>query len=215
MDFPDAGKKAGKIRKIGVAFGIRPLVQLGRKALAPAAVAALLAGCMSSHKVPLDEWGGMQNCHFAHVAKKDFETALRRVFNAGHPKAYGLRPEEGGALVEQHWAIDAVFREGGGTERWRVEYAPAGDGIDGRADVEHAGGAGAAPERRGLVDSGNEAMYRLLWLRVAYVLGGRSGWPRCETVTEAGGRDALAPHQSAGLCGTGASDVPPPKLNRW
>jgi len=196
-------------------FGIGPLVQTRLKPLAPAAFVVALAGCTAPHTSQLDEWGGMKNCHFAHVAKKDFETALRRVFNAGHPKAYGLRPEEGGALVEQHWAIDAVFKDQGSIERWRVEYARAGDGIDVHADVEHVGGASSSPLHNRLGDSGDTASYRLLWLRVAYVLGGRADWPRCPTVVETEVHDTSAPPLSAGLCGAGSFGSPPPRLSRW
>jgi len=183
-------------------FGIGPPVQVGARALAPAAVVALLAGCMSTPTTTLDAWRGAQNCHFAHVAKKEFETALRRVFDAGGPKAYGLRPEEGGALVEQHWAMDVIFRYADGIERWQLEYAPAGDGIDVHAEVEHGAGAGPWPDRSEITDSNNRALYRLLWSRLAYLLGNRADWPRCKTL------------KSPGLCGTGPSDVPPPKLTR-
>jgi hypothetical protein len=183
-------------------FGIGPPVQMGLRALAPAAVAALVAGCMSTHTAGLDEWGGAQNCHFAHVARKEFETAVRRVFDASNPKAYGLHPEEGGALVEQHWAMDVVFRYAGGIERWRLEYALAGDGIDVRAEVERVERASPLPERHGIGDSGNTPVYRLLWSRVAYVLGSHADWPRCKTLQKLPG---------SGLCGT---DVPPPKLTR-
>ena len=188
-----------------IGSGIGPPVQSGSRAFAPAAVAALLAGCMSTHTARLDEWGGAQNCHFAHVAKKEFETALRRVFDAGSPKAYGLRPEEGGALVEQHWALDVVFRYAGGMERWQLEYALAGDGIDVHAEVEHVEGASPLPDRNEIGDSGNSAIYRLLWLRVAYVLGNHADWPRCKSSSK---------FPSPGLCGTGSSDVRPPRLAR-
>jgi hypothetical protein len=56
-------------------------------------VVALLAGCVSTPGPRLDVWGAAQNCHFAHVTKSDFATALRRVFDASRPSAYGLHPE--------------------------------------------------------------------------------------------------------------------------
>ena len=180
-------------------------VQIGAKALALAPLAALLAGCISGHAIRLDEWGAAQNCHFAHVSKVEFETALRRVFDSGAPKVYGLRPEEGGAMVEQHWALDVIFAAAAGVERWRLEYAPAGDGVDAHAEVEHVPGAGLSPERYDIQRSGDAASYRLLWSRVEYVLGNRADWPRCHTASKLPG---------SGLCGTGSSHAPPLRLAR-
>jgi hypothetical protein len=164
------------------------------------ALAALLAGCMSSHPLRLDEWGGAQNCHFAHVTRQEFEAALRRVFDASGPNVYGLRPEEGGALVEQHWALDVIFASATGSERWRLEYAPAGDGVDVHADVMRASGEGPSANRAETQRSGNLSNYQLLWSRLAYVLGARADWPRCETSSKVPG---------SGLCGTGSSHAPP------
>lgn len=177
-------------------------VQLGAKALA-LGVATLVVGCVSSQSVRLDEWGGAQNCHFAHITKQDFETALHRVFEASGPRIYGLRPEGGGALVEQHWTLDVVFASGSGTERWRLEYAPAGDGIDARAEVEQVPGVGALRTGKDVKPPGDTGNYELLWSRLQYVLGGRADWPRCE-------RSSKVPH--AGLCSKGAS--PPLRLAR-
>lgn len=173
------------------------------RALVLAPVAALLAGCMSAKPIRLDEWGAAQNCHFAHVAKGEFATALRRVFDASSPKIYGLRPEEGGAMVEQHWALDVVFASAAGVERWRLEYAPAGDGIDVHAEVEHRPREGVAPDRNESRVSGDTAEYQLLWSRIAYVLGSVPDWPRC-------GRSL----SGSGLCRAGGSHVPPLKLAR-
>lgn len=146
---------------------------------------------MASHPLRLDEWGGAQNCHFAHVTKQQFEAALRRVFDANRPKVYGLRPEEGGAMVEKHWALDVVFASATGGERWRVEYAPAGDGVDAHAEVTHNSGEGPLPKRIEQPHSTDAANYQLLWSRLAYVLGNRPDWPRCETSSRVAG---------AGLC---------------
>ncbi|HEX3430758.1 MAG TPA: hypothetical protein VHT03_07710 [Rhizomicrobium sp.] len=156
--------------------------------------AVLLAGCMSAKPVRLDEWGAARNCHFAHVTKKEFETAVRRVFDASGPKIYGLHPEEGAALVEQHWALDVVFASAAGVERWRLEYAPAEDGIDVHAELEHA--PGDAP-------SGKTVSYELLWSRIEYVLGNRTDWPRCKSGPKLPG---------SGLCASDSS--PPLKLAR-
>ena len=152
----------------------------------------LLAGCMTSHPLRLDEWDGAQNCHFAHVTKQQFESALRRVFDVSLPKVYGLRPEEGGAMVEKHWAMDVVFASATGGERWRLEYAPAGDGVDAHAEVTHNSSKAPLLKRIETPRSTDAADYQLLWSRVAYVLGSRAEWPRCESPPNAGG---------AGLCG--------------
>lgn len=186
--------------------------QIGMRTLAPAVLAGMLVGCMSAHTARLDEWGGAQNCHFAHVAREQFESALRRVFDVSRPNAYGSRPEEGGALVEQHWALDVVFRDASGSERWRLEYARAGDGIDAHADVERVEGEGASLGRNETARPAATAMYRLLWLRLAYVLGNGADWPRCETLSKPPRDSSLAPRQSPGLCGARSSDVPPPRL---
>lgn len=150
------------------------LVQAGARALFLASFAGLVAGCMSAHGPRLDTWAGAQNCHFSHVTAKAFESALRQVFDASRPNAYGLRPEEGGALVEQHWALDVVFAAADGVERWRIEYAPAGDGIDARADLEHVADARPSPGGHGGERSANVASYRQLWSRLAYALGRRA-----------------------------------------
>jgi hypothetical protein len=178
------------------------------RAFAWASAALLLAGCSSTHRAGLDAWGGAQNCHFAHVTKKEFETALRRVFDASRPKAYGLRPAEGGALVEQHWALDVVFGSAVDLERWKLEYARAGDGIDAHVDAEHVQRESVLPVGNGIGPP--TAAYQLLWSRLDYVLGNRANWPRCE---ESARRDPRAPVWSSGLCDTG-SDVPPPRLAR-
>lgn len=177
-------------------------VRLSGRALA-LAVAGLLAACMSSGPPRLDEWGGGQNIHFAHVTKAEFETALHRVFDASGPKIYGLRPEEGGALVEQHWTLDVVFASASGNERWRLEYAPAGDGVDVHAEVEHALKAGFLPVRKEMEPSENTPNFRLLWLRVQYVLGGPGDWPQCES-------SSGLPH--SGLCSANSSAAPPLRL---
>lgn len=166
----------------------------------PLAFAAVLSGCTSAPPVRLDEWGGAQNCHFAHISKQQFETALRRVFNIGGPKIYGLRPEEGGALVERHWALDVVFASSGGDERWRLEYAPAGDGIDARAEVERTPRVGLSPPKTRMQPPRNAASYQLLWSRIAYVLGNRVDWPACESSSK------------TGLCSVTSSGSPPLKL---
>src|SRR5579862_818222 len=140
------------MRDAFTAWRKRRVVQLGMKGLA-LWVAGNLAGCVASRPIRLDEWGAAQNCHFAHVTKRNFETALRRVFNASGPKIYGLRPEGGGALVEQHWTLDVVFASASGTERWRLEYAPAGDGVDVHAEVEHATAAGPTPAPNAIPES--------------------------------------------------------------
>ena len=168
-------------------------------------VAALLAGCMSAKPIRLDEWGAAQNCHFAHVRKGEFETALRRVFDASRPKIYGLRPEEGGAMVEQHWALDVVFASATGVERWQLEYAPAGDGIDVHAAVEHPPDRSVGPDRNESRRSGDTAEYQLLWSRIAYVLGAIPDWPRCEIPSK---------HPGSGLSGNGSSHRPPLRLAR-
>lgn len=166
------------------------------------AVTGLLAGCTSSPPVRLDEWASAQNCHFAHVARGEFETALRRVFEASAPKVYGLRPEGGGALVEKHWTLDVIFASVSGAERWRLEYAPAGDGIDVHAEVEHTSAPGPLAKRMETQRSADRPNYELLWSRVAYVLGNRGDWPRCEKSKIPG----------AGLCSTGSSQPPPLRL---
>ena len=169
--------------------------------LAPAA--ALLAGCAFTNGYRLDEWGSAQNCHFAHVTKKEFEMALHRVFDASAPKVYGLRPEEGGALVEQHWALDVLFKSLTGVERWRVEYAPAGDGIDAHVNVEHVQGESSSPGGNGMAPQDITANYQLLWTRIAYVLGNVPDWPRCKR-----------PLPESELCATGSSRATPLKLAR-
>lgn len=166
------------------------------------AFATLLAGC-ASKPVRLDEWGGAQNCHFAHVTKPNFETALHRVFDASGPKIYGLRPEEGGALVEQHWTLDVVFASAAGRERWRLEYAPAGDGIDVHAEMERAPGPILSAGGKDMPPSGKTSDYQLLWSRIEYVLGKHGDWPRCES------RSRLP---RSGLCSTDSSAAPPPRL---
>jgi hypothetical protein len=187
------------MRRLFATLRIAQPVQIGARALALSPLAALLASCMSAHPIRLDEWGAAQNCHFAHITKEELETALRRVFDASGPKVYGLRPEEGGALVEQHWALDVVFASSTGVERWRLEYAPAGDGVDVHADVEHAPGAGASSGRNEIRPAGNAADYQLLWSRVAYVLGNGADWPRCKSASKLAG---------LGLCGAGSPALP-------
>lgn len=152
-------------------------VQSGTKLVA---LAGLVAGC-ASQPARLDAWGGGQNCHFAHVTKQEFQTALHRVFGASGPKVYGLRPEEGGALVEQHWALDVVFASSSGAERWRLQYAPAGDGVDVHADVEDDPETRASPLGKNVQPLNGTANYRLLWSRIQYVLGGRTDWPECKS----------------------------------
>jgi hypothetical protein len=178
-------------------------VQYIRRPLALAiALGALLAAC-TTHPVHLDEWGGAQNVHFAHVSKTDFEDALRRVFEASGPRIYGLRPEEGGALVEQHWALDVVFASKAGLERWRLEYAPAGDGVDVHVEEEHPRRSASALADDNEQSVSNTADYRLLWSRVEYVLGKRGDWPRCETPSNL---------PRSRLCSTGPSAEPPLRL---
>ena len=182
----------------------RRAVQRGATALA-FAIAAHLAGCTSTRPLRLDAWGGGQNCHFAHLSKQEFQTALRRVFDASGPKIYGLRPEEGGALVEQHWTLDVVFASASSLERWRLEYAPAGDGIDVHAEVERAPRAGFASAANTAQPRGDAPSYRLLWSRIQYVLGRRADWPQCK---------ARAKQPRSGLCSGDASAAPPLRLAR-
>jgi hypothetical protein len=181
-------------------------------ALAPAAI--LLAGCVSKQVARLDAWHSARNCHFSHVAKGEFETALRRVFDASRPHVYGLRPEEGGALIEQHWALDVVFTSASGVERWRIEYAPAGDGIDAHAEVEHVRDRSVLPAGNAVVPADGTAGYQLLWSRLDYVLGNRTDWPRCKSASKRSRGPSPDPLPTSGLCGPGASDAAPPKLAR-
>jgi hypothetical protein len=167
------------------AFGLSPL-------------AVLLAGCVSTQVHKLDEWGAARNCHISHVTKKEFETALSRVFAASHPKSYALRPQEGGALVEQHWQLDVVLGSASIVERWQIEYAVAGDGIDSHADREHIVSESTLPAGNGIPGSINTKMYKLLWARLAYVLGTRTDWPACKSGETA---------EDSGLCA--APRVPP------
>ena len=115
---------------------------------------------------------------------------------------------QGLTLVEQHWALDVVFGSAVDLERWKLEYARAGDGIDAHVYVEHVQRESVLPVGNGIGPP--TAAYQLLWSRLDYVLGNRANWPRCE---ESAKRDPRAPVWSSGLCDTG-SDVPPPRLAR-
>ncbi len=146
-----------------------------------AVIVSILSGCaiQPPNQLSRSEWVAESQRTYK-VTPDEVIEAAERVFKLSDGNDYRFQPHDNGIVATRGWSYYLVFAAGFGSTKWKIdtiEKEPGNTLAKADTSVQHSMVFGPSS---GYDPIPGNAIYRIFWSRMDWMLGLRKDWPTCE-----------------------------------